>query len=83
MSGRVVRYEYLKVYAKKGSHDEVPSCEQKAFDLLSKEKSKEETKMYLLGSDDEACSKDEDSAFPELQDVVSMHFSSFSITLGL
>ena len=83
MSGRVVRYEYLKEHAEKGSRDEVPSCEQKAFTLLRKEKSKEEKKMYLLGSDDQACSKDEDSAFPELQDVVSMHFSSFSITLEL
>ena len=44
---------------------------------------KEESRIYLQDSDDEACSKDEDSAFPELQDVVSMHFSSFSITLEL
>ena len=83
VSGKVVRYEYLKEHSEISSRDEVPRCEQKAFDLLRKEKSNEETGIYLQDSDDEACSKDEDSAFPELQDVVSMHFSSFSITLKL
>ena len=63
--------------------DEVPRCEQKAFDLLRKEKSNEESRIYLQDSDDEACSKDEEGAFPELQDIVSMHVSSFSITLEL
>ena len=44
---------------------------------------KEESRIYLQDSDNKACSKDKDSDFPELQDMVSMHFSSFSITLKL
>ena len=83
VSGKVVRYEYLKEHSEISSLDEVPRCEQKAFNLLRKEKSNEESRIYLQDSDDEACSKDEEGAFPELQDVVSMHVSSFSITLEL
>ena len=83
MSRKVVRYEYLKEHSEISSRNEVPRCEQKAFDLLRKEKSKKESRIYLQDSDDEACCKDEDRALPKLQDVVSMHFSCFSITLEL
>ncbi|XP_074607413.1 uncharacterized protein LOC141860275 isoform X2 [Acropora palmata] len=70
-SGKVVRYKYLKEHSEISSRDEVPRCEQKAFDLLRKENSKKESRIYLQDINDEACSKDEDSAFPELQDVAS------------
>ena len=47
-SGKVVRYEYLKEHSEISSRDEVPRCEQKAFDLLRKENSTTTTTCRIL-----------------------------------
>ena len=56
-----------------------PDVNRRLSISLEKKNQMKKVRIYLQDSDDAACSKDEEGAFPELQDVASMHVSSWAI----